>query len=69
MNRRLAEEWDLQPQKRYKTTDTRISNSKKLPDDFFSTKKRFGSCSSLTHKRHCNSLPLVKMGAGKVKSL
>lgn len=61
MNRRLAEEWDLRPLKRYKTTDTRIPNSRKLPDDFFSTKKRFGSCSSLTHKRNCNSLPFVKL--------
>lgn len=39
MNRRLAEELDLQPLKRYKTADTKISKSRKFPHDFFSSKK------------------------------
>jgi hypothetical protein len=37
MNRRLIEDLENQPKKRYKTADTRILNSKKLPRDFFST--------------------------------
>lgn len=69
MNRRLGEELNLRPLKRYKTTDTRISNSRKLPQDFFSCKKSFGSSSSLTHKKNNNSLPMVKLQSPKTKSL
>ena len=67
VNRRLGESQDHRILKRYKTTDTRISNSRKLPRDFFSCKK-----TTLTLKQesvHENWLPPVKLSFGKSKSM
>lgn len=69
MNRRLAEESDALPPKRYKTADTRISNSSKLPRDFFSCKKTSPASSCQSGKKGRTYLPLVKLGSSKAKSL
>lgn len=70
MNRRLGENEDLKPPKRYKTADTKISNSRKLPHDFFSSnsKKSLFSPMSISHQPNSNSLPSLKKLAGKSKS-
>ena len=39
MNRRLISFRDQEKEKRYKTADTRISASRKLPKDFFASRK------------------------------
>lgn len=61
MNRRLAEDLDMRPLRRYKTADTRISNSRKLPHDFFGSKKSSGSSFCLPHKKSYNILPQMRV--------
>ena len=70
MNRRLGETEDLKPLKRYKTADTKISNSRKLPRDFFSNsnKKLLSSPLSHSHQSNTGSLPSLKKLVEKSQS-
>jgi|JI10StandDraft_1071094.scaffolds.fasta_scaffold09674_3 hypothetical protein len=67
MNRRLTEDFENQPRKRHKTAETRILNSKKLPHDFFSSKKSLTSSEALNHKKNNSSLPILRMPLDKSK--
>ena len=60
MNRRLFVFRDQENERRYKTADTRISISRKLPLDFFNSKKSINTPPEQLRKRQKASLPLLR---------
>ncbi len=69
MNRRLPDDLNVRSLKRYKTADTKIANSNKLPHDFFSSKRSLINSSSMSHKKNTHSLPTLKKEVEKANSL
>ena len=67
MNRRLITLDEITHSKRYKTADTRISVSRKLPKDFFPRKSASTPPAHL-HKRHKASLPCISSNPDKNNS-
>lgn len=71
MNRRLVDKEDIRPPKRYRTADTKISNSRKLPSDFFSNNNKKSICLSLSlsQQNKSESLPSLKRSLEKSRSI
>ena len=60
MNRRLIAFREMDKERRYKTADTRISASRKLPKDFFPSRKSITTPPEKLRKMEKSSLPSLK---------